>query len=554
MIKPQWEILSDAHPSTPQEVMEILLGNRGVDASFINGTLADLEAHLCIRGMDEGAELLALHLFEGHNIVLVGDYDCDGITSVAQLALFFRDIGYDNFELVIPRRDEGYGLPERAVRDNPDCRLFVVMDCGTHDVKTVSMVRDLGADCIVIDHHETKGGEVAPATVLINPKQSSCPSGFKEMCASGITLLFLARLRRSIGGKFSVPRLGGKYLVLAAIGTIADIVPLIDANRILAKHGLACLNARDYKPVQRLIDSTRISTRNLNAGHIGFFVGPRLNAAGRMADPRIALDLLLAEGQGEIDRLAREIEVLNSKRQSKEESILRAARQRMDSMPAARRTSVVGDPGWHIGLTGIIASRIQQEFHYGPAVVLSVDDNDGIARGSARSVPGFDIHAALERCGTFLLKWGGHKMAAGLTLASDRIEAFAERFEAVACEEPGDVFVPRGKVDTEIDIDLVSPLLFSLLEQLEPHGAGNPSPTFLARQVEVTDIKTFGKEQSHLRLSFGKHVNGIFWKGNRHCPSLKRSAGSLVDIVFQVEWDDYRGRPVLNLKDIGRIR
>jgi single-stranded-DNA-specific exonuclease len=553
MVRSRWQIMARTCPTHEQEVLDILLANRGVDSSFLNGALADLEDYLCIRGLDEGAEIMAAHLAAGHKIVLVSDYDCDGITSAAQMSLFLKDIGYGNYEVVIPMRSEGYGLPERAVRDNADAKLFVVMDCGTLDREAVSLVREQGSDCIVIDHHEVPAGDVAPATVLINPKQPSCPSRFKEICASGLTLLFLTRLRRAIKGRFSSPSLGGKYLALASIGTIADIVPLLEANRILARHGLSSLNARTYLPVQRIMDLSRISARTFTAGHVGYFIGPRINAAGRVDDPRVAFDLLMADHPAEIDRLAQQLERLNAKRQSLEEMILRTVRRRFTEEHGRRRTVVMGDADWHPGIIGIVASRIQQEIHYGPTVVCFLDERRGIARGSARSVPGFNIHAALGCCADLLIKWGGHKMAAGLTLALDRMDDFAERFECVAAEQPHDVFIPKGRVDMQLNLDLVSTRLLTLLKQLEPHGQGNPSPTFAARNVRVKIMKTFGKDRSHLRLAFDKHLTGVFWRGALHCRSLALKENEVLDAVFQVEWDDFNGKPVLNVKDLGRL-
>ena len=243
MIRCKWELIGKSKPASADKVVEILLENRGVEASFLTGSLKDLEPYLAMAGMAEGASLMARHLAAGERVVLVGDYDCDGVTSVAQMAHFLRDIGYANYAVVIPRRAEGYGVPERAVTQHPDAGLLVAMDCGTHDVRAVSAARKQGSDVIVIDHHEVSDHEVAPATVLVNPKQPASHSGFKDFSAAGLTLLFLARLRRAVGERFAVPRLGGKYLSLATIGTVADLMPLVDANRILTQSGLGCMNS-----------------------------------------------------------------------------------------------------------------------------------------------------------------------------------------------------------------------------------------------------------------------------------------------------------------------
>jgi len=553
MVQPQWRIVEKAPPASIDEALEVLLKNRGVGPSFLNSTLKDLEVHLAMRGMDEGAELMARHLEEGHKIVLVGDYDCDGITSVAQMSLFLREIGYTSYEVVIPLRAEGYGMPERALRDHSDAGLFVVMDCGTLDVKPISMVRALGADCIVIDHHEVPDKGLAPATVLINPKQPLCHSPFKEFCSSGLTLLFLARLRRALKGSFATPNLGGKYLALATIGTVADIVPLVDANRILTRSGLGCINARTFAPVQRIVEGAGITARTLTAGHVGYYVGPRINAAGRIADARIAFDLLMAEQPEEVVRLAQELNRLNARRQQQEDTILSEIRARFTEGDSGKRTLVMGDPKWPAGVIGIVASKIQQELLYGPTIILSFDESQGVARGSARSIPGFDIHSALKACDDLLLKWGGHKMAAGLTVALDRLGAFAQRFETVAREHPADIFFPTGKVDAELDLALVSPELLNALRQLEPHGMGNPTPTFAVRGAKVNVQKTFGRKRDHLRLVVDDRIGAIYWRGASRFQSGQWKSGELLDVVFQVEWDDMYGKPVLNVKDMGHF-
>ena len=552
MIRYQWEIAGKSKPSTVEAILEVLLQNRGVDSSFLSGSLKDLETHLTMSGMDEGADLMARHLAAGNKIVLISDYDCDGVTSAAQLVHFLKAIGYDRYEVVIPQREEGYGVPLRAIRRHPEASLFVAMDCGTHDVPSVSAALNLGADFIVIDHHEVSENGLAPATVLINPKQASCPSVFKAFCASGLTLLFLARLRRALDGKFPPPRLGGKYLSLAALGTVTDLVPLVGANRILTQNGLAHMNTKTYLPINKLVETAGLSGKVLTAGHLSYYLGPRINAAGRMAEAGLALDLLLAEREERAGELAHQLNRLNTGRQHREEQILSRIRERYTQEHAGRRSLLMGDSDWPHGMVGIIASRIQQELHYGPTIVFSIDDETGLARGSARSIPGFDIYSALKSCQHLLLKWGGHKMAAGMTIDQKDMEALAHRFEEVANTYPAEIFIPRRKVDMEIDLDLVSPQLFNTLQMLEPHGPGNPLPTFAARNIQVTVRKMFGRERKHLRLGLDNRLDGIFWRGEQFLRKGLLSKDPM-DLIFQIEWDDFYGRPVLNMKDMGKV-
>jgi single-stranded-DNA-specific exonuclease len=503
--------------------------------------------------MDEGAALMASHLAKGHKVVVAADYDCDGVTSAAQMSLFLRDIGYTRFEVIIPRRSEGYGMPERAVEEHPDAGLFVLLDCGTSDLESISGASAAGADTLVIDHHELPEEGAAPATVLINPKQPGCPSRFKEFSSAGLTLLFLTKLRKAIEGRFVKPRLGGKYLSLAAVGTVADIVPLLEGNRILVRSGLRALNGSPHSPLQGVARTAGLTGKPLTAGHIGYYVGPRINAAGRVADARTAFDLLTAEQPGEIMRLARELNRLNQKRQAEEDAVLREVRDRFDKGQTGRRTLVMGDPRWHAGVVGIVAAKVQRELLHGPTIILSVDEANGVARGSGRSVPGYDIHGALKRCGDLLVKWGGHKMAVGLTVSLESLEPFAERFEQVAREYPATLFTPKAKADMELDLDLVTPELVGLLKEMEPHGMGNPTPVFAARGIRVSIQKAFGRDGDHLRLVAGGRLAAVFWQGARRFQAEPWGEQDLLDIVFHLEWDDYQRKPLLNIKDMGRL-
>jgi single-stranded-DNA-specific exonuclease len=508
----------------------------------------------------------------GNKIVVVADYDCDGITSAAQIALFFREAGYENFRVVIPSRDEGYGIPERAVSENPDAKVFLALDCGTLDFKPVRLACSMGADCIVIDHHEVPacvpgsapGQEVAPASVLINPKHPACCSKFKEFCASGLSFLFLASLRQALrdaDAGLHIPRLGGKYLALAATGTITDLVPLVSANRILAKSGLRNLNANASAPLSHLAATSGLAGKALSAGHIGFYLGPRINAAGRISEGQIAYDLLISDQQPRLLELARELNELNSKRQAQEEKILRDIRARLAGRPPAGRTLVMGSPEWPQGLVGIAASRVQQDLHYAPVVIFSIDERQKIARGSARSIPGFDVHHALSMCAGLLVKWGGHKAAAGLTIEAHRIEEFALRFEEISLQYEAEIFIPHGKVDLELPLILVGPELVRALEKLEPHGMGNPAPLFSLSGVRLNSSKIFGKAQNHVKLEFENGLEGVWWRGATRFSEIRSERKSkpgpspehALDMVFNLGWNGFYNKLMLEIRDIGRL-
>ncbi len=550
----RWRLISQKRPSTVEEVVPILLENRKADPSFLNGSISDLEPFLSAYGMKEGAALFSHHLHRENKIVLVGDYDCDGITSLAQVALFLRDIGYSPYEVVIPSRSEGYGFPLRALEMHPDAKLFVALDCGTSDAGVIERVRKNGADVIVVDHHEVPDRGAAPANVLINPKQPQCASPFKEFASAGLTLLFLARLRRVLPEAFPPPPLDGKYLTLAALGTVADVVPLLSANRILVQGGLKCLNTRNFGPMNALMEQAGLRDRpDLSAGDLAFYLGPRINVAGRMDEPLLAYRLLMSQSPRDAVHLARRLHELNALRQKTEESILRSITGDSKVLGSRGRTLVLGDPSWPHGLVGILASRLQREVHYGPVVLFAMDQEKGVARGSARSVPGINIYEALGKCSHLLLKWGGHEQAAGMTLELRHFDEFAHCFEEVMQSYPREHFIPEKKVDALISGGLITPSLLEALKQLEPHGMGNPTPTFGIRNAGIQGAVPFGRGGDHLRLKLNGGLKAIYWRGANLLDVDSLSRCGPQDLAFQVERDPFQGKPVLNLKDLGSL-
>lgn len=512
--------------------------------------LSGLEGYMNIKNLDEGARLLLSHLEQGHKIVVVGDYDCDGITSVAQFVWFFREIGHTDFNVVIPTREEGYGIPPRAFEQFAGAPLFITVDCGTHDFEMIGSLKKRGSDVIVIDHHEiTDSSRLAPATVLINPKQPDCPSFFKDFCSSGLTFLFLIRLRQMLDSRWPRPVLDGRYQSLAAIGTIADVMPLVGANRIITKVGLDRINEDRFQPIKALRNVAGLSSRIINGVAVGFYLAPRINAAGRVGDPLTALSLLTATDPEEMDRRARELNHLNNLRQLEESKILRHISMYMKEHSVKMRTLVITGTGWHPGVVGIVASRVIQRFHYGPVIVGTVDDC-GIVKASGRSIPGFDICRALNECNDVLIRWGGHEAAAGLTLHLDMLEEFRKRFEAFACRLPADIFVPKLQIDLELPQDLIGEELLEGLALFEPHGPGNPHPLFVTRNCRVEDVRSFGSDEKHLSLTFAGNLSGIVWRADEMSFSSLLKPGLFCDVAYNLERDPYSGMARMIIRDV----
>lgn len=551
-MKKRWKVANDKVPQSVDDVIEILIENRKLDPGSVNETLAVMEKYLQIRNLDAAAKLMADHILKGSRIVLVGDYDCDGVTSTAQVSLFLQQIGHRDWSVVIPSRSEGYGVPLRAVQENPEARLFLTMDCGTLDAVAISAARKLGADVIVIDHHEVPEDpkKVAPATSLVNPKQPGCPSLFKEFCASGLTLLFLSRLRKFLSATFGQIPINGRYLALSAIGTVADMVSLTHGNRLLVKAGLDSINKPefDYEPIIQLRKVSRLDQQPLSAGHIGFCLGPLVNAMGRMGDPMTAYKLLATSDRGTCARLASELNDANSRRQLATERVLTSIRQRVESGEwAGRRTLVAGNVAWPQGVIGICASKVIESIHYGPTILFEIDKDAGIAKGSARSISGFDIYDALTRCDDLLVRWGGHRMAAGLTISLDKFDAFMERFESVALNCDPDVFRPLVRIDCELPQSLVGKPLYDALEALQPHGMGNSTPAFLMKDVRAEVKRVFGQDKQHLSLDIDG-IPAVWWSaGDTY--GLKAGEAIRTDLVVELNWDAYHNDVQLRTRE-----
>ena len=433
----------------------------------------------------------------GERICVHGDYDVDGISATAVCVLVLRELGAAVDWRLPSRFDEGYGLApetiEQLAADGVD--LVVTVDCGITAVDEVARARELGLDVIVTDHHRPADTLPDCPVVATRPSDYPCP----DLCGTGV----VHTLARALLGD-GHPALA-RTLDLVALATIADVVPLVDENRALAAQGLRAL-ARTHRPgLQALMRSARVDPAAVDATAVGFRLAPRINAAGRLGRPDVALELLLTDDAAEAERLAAQLEELNRERQSVEERILREAVARVESWsPAerARRGYVLWDETWHEGVNGIVASRLVERFNR--PVVLIAQSATGW-KGSGRSVPAFDLHGALGACSEHLERYGGHRAAAGLSIATEQLEAFREAFAAHA-----DAVLTDSDLRTVTPIDAIVPahaLTLELAEELDrlaPFGLGNPEPTLLVASVEAVSASVVG-EGKHLRFRIRQH-------------------------------------------------
>ncbi|MBJ6723565.1 single-stranded-DNA-specific exonuclease RecJ [Geomesophilobacter sediminis] len=528
-----------------------ILANRGiVDPEvadlFLCPALKALHDPMTLTGMPAAVERLAQAVSRGETVCVHGDYDVDGVTSVALLISFFEEIGLNAFPYIPKRLTEGYGLSDLGVEAARvrGTAVMVTVDCGISSVAEALLCRGAGIDLIVTDHHAPP--ETLPdAYAVINPHQTGCQYPFKELAGVGVAFNLLvalrARLRRD--GHFppgKEPDLR-RYLDLVALGTIADVVPLLGLNRVLVSYGLKELTAEKRVGIKALKEVSG-ATGEVGCGAVGFRLAPRLNAAGRLEDAALGLKLLLTEDPDQAREIAQQLDDSNAQRQALERAMLEEARQMLTSGAYKGRKSIVlASEEWHPGVIGIVASRIAEMFHR-PVVLFALQN--GAGRGSGRSISRFHLLDAIRECEEHLVRFGGHSHAAGLSIEESRLERFIEEFEAAAGRVlDDDLLTPRLYYDAEItprDLDLALP---ERLERLKPFGMGNPEPLFLLRGATVVSTRVL--KGGHLKLDLscgGKRLEAIAFGLAEREP-----AGNRLDLVFAPTVNVWNGRTRLQL-------
>ncbi|HEY3217817.1 MAG TPA: single-stranded-DNA-specific exonuclease RecJ [Candidatus Limnocylindria bacterium] len=495
--------------------------------------------------LDRSVVRLRRALAARERIVVYGDYDVDGIAGAAILVRAFRQLGVVVSAYIPDRYEEGYGLNASAIRKlaADGTSLIVSVDCGVTAVREAELARQLGVDLIVTDHHHPPA-ELPNAFALVNPRRPGDPSAEKDLAGAGVALA----LARSLLGELGFALRQDELLQLAALATVADVVPLRSANRTLVRRGLEALNRAPLVGVRALAERAGLKLGRVNATDIGFVLGPRLNAAGRIADAEEALRLLLTEDADEAKTLADTLEARNTERQELTRQVVTAARERAEERPEAWAT-VVADPEWPAGIVGLAASRLVEDLGR-PAVVIAISGDEG--KGSCRSITSIHIAEALDECDDLLIKHGGHAMAAGFSVATELIPAFIERLDDVVRRRLDGVRpVPTLRVDAEIEPEALTARLALELADLEPCGAGNPRPHLLVRNVRVNGIRQVGADADHLRckITLGRFTFDAmaFRRGDR--AEAMTDAG-FVDAVVTIG-TGLRGFVELELRDFG---
>ena len=543
-----------------------ILGRRGYDTvqaarAFLKPDLGQLHPPEAMPGLSEAADRLADAARRRQPIVIYGDYDADGITAAAILWKALRLAGADVRVYVPHRIEEGYGLNREAVEHlaGGGARVLVTVDCGIGGQAEVARARDLGLDVIVTDHHEPDPDRLPPALAVVNPKLPGSAYPFRDLAGAGVAMKLAWALGKALSGRRRVDEPFRQFLIaatgLAALGTIADVVPLVGENRILARFGLQALSASRDPGIAALREVSRLQDKPIDAYHIGYVLGPRLNAVGRLGHAGEAVQLLTTAGPDAAMEIARELDRQNRRRRRVEQDILQEAEAQVASTFSPERDAaiVAAGRGWHAGVIGIVASRLVEKYHR-PTVLLGLDEHR--AQGSGRSIPGFHLFRALAACRQHLTTFGGHTMAAGLRLPADAVGPFREAFLAHAAERltPDDL-TPRLQVDAEVAPAHITLETARDLDGLGPFGAGNPRPVFATRKIGVVGRpKRIGRRGSHLAMhvtSGGRARRCVGW----HLGDLADAVGraGACGIAFTCRVSNYRpGRPEveLHLKDL----
>lgn len=531
-----------------------LLCLRGFDdpataRKFLAPSLDDLHDPFLLADMGVAVDRVLGAIARRERIAIHGDYDVDGVTSTVILRRALELLGADVVHFIPERLRDGYGLQPAALdRLHADgVRLVISVDCGIRGVEAALHARALGIDLIITDHHEPDTA-LPDAVAVVNPKRHDCTYPDKNLAGVGVALKLVQALCTRSDRSGWLPA----FVKIAAIGTLADVVPLVGENRVIAKLGLEMLSKGPHKVgLRALLDASGLTGKTIDSYHVGFVLAPRVNAAGRMSTPDIAARLLLASDETMADEaraLAEQLNAENLRRQQEEAEIVAQAKKAVetDLDVGSRTVIVVAGDGWHRGVIGIVASKLVDAYHR-PAIVLSIDGD--VAHGSCRSIPSFNILGALESCGELMMRFGGHKQAAGLQVETSRIADLRRRVNDFAdgCLEPDDLR-PRLWIDGPLDFRGISDQVTAEIESLAPFGAANPRPVFHARRVEVVDGPRRIKDR-HLKLSFkqdGRVFRGIAWR------AIEREAfvtehRSAIDLAFSLERDSWNGERYVQL-------
>ncbi len=528
-----------------------LLAARGYGAPddarrFLRPRLEQLAPPSTLRDCDRAVDRIAHAIRARETIFVHGDYDVDGMASTALLTRVLRSLGGVVVPWVPHRLTDGYDLSQAGVTaaKAAGARLVVTCDCGTSAHQPVTDLMAAGIDVIITDHHLPGSHGLPPAYAVVNPRRPGCPSPDKDLAAVGVAYKLMLALCDSMGVS---PRVAHEQLDLVALATIADVAPLRGENRVLVRYGLKLMAETAHPGLRALVRAAALDGKALTAGRVGFVLAPRLNAAGRIGDAKLGLALLLATSEAEANPIARDLEELNRARQALDQAVLSDALRQVEAHDLDHTFGfVLHNHGWHAGVIGIVASRVVEQTTR-PTVLVAVEREVG--KGSGRSIPGFDLHAALGACADCFERFGGHRAAAGLTMPASRLPDFRERFNAHAGQMlTADDLVPSLRIDLQVSASEIGDELEGLLRHFEPFGVGNPAPTLVLDNARLAvPPRKVGRDGLRLSIDLPTGaVDGIAWGPIGDGSRL--DVAHPVDLAFRLERDDYRGTSRLQLR------
>ena len=541
--------LQDTTSFTP--LFQKILNNRGfIEATaieqYISGGLESLTDPFQMKGMDVAVDLIRGCIDEQKTILIHGDYDVDGVTATALVSRTLEVLGAPFIPFVPDRMQDGYGVSERAIRENYEkgARLLITADCGVTAHSQIAAARSMGMDVVVIDHHRIPEEGLPNANAILNPRREDCSYPCKELSAAGLAF----KLSQALIGERAF-----SFLDLAALSTVCDVAPLVEENRVIVKKGLEVLSKRSNPGIQALSSEASIKVRDMNVGHIGFMLGPRINAAGRMSSPEIALRLLMTSSDKEAKSLASILEQENKERQKEERQTLKEAVAIVEQTInfTRDRVIVVGKEGWHAGVIGIVAARLVDKFNR-PAVVIAFEQGEG--KGSGRSIKGFHLFNAMASCKDLFESFGGHEQAAGLSMSVKNLEVFRKQINEFAAKEyEGKTFKKKIPVEMDIALEDLRPGFVRELKLMEPHGVGNARPTFQTKGLQIKSVpKKLSPQTLKLWLTDGIFTLEALWsdRSREQFPALTQN--TTVDVIYAVKtkvWDGIESL-VLEVKDL----
>ncbi|MCK5014539.1 MAG: single-stranded-DNA-specific exonuclease RecJ [Candidatus Omnitrophica bacterium] len=535
----------DVHPIISQLLINREITDIQEAKDFLSADLSGLHDPFLLKNMGKAVARIREAESENESVLVIGDYDVDGVTASVLLNNVFTQMGIKITHHIPHRMEDGYGMNEKMgeFAKEQGVGLVIAVDCGITAHREVDLINSHGIDVVILDHHETD--EYLPnAVAIINPKQKGCPYPFKHLASVGL----VTKLTQALLGQSE----SEKILDLAAIGTIADVVPLRGENRIFVKSGLPKINTTTNKGLLALLDVAKIKGKKLSPFHIGFVLGPRINAAGRMDSAQTSLDLFLSNDSDEAYDLAKALDRHNVQRQKIQAEIVDEAFEIVEQEVNFKdeRVIVLGKEGWHKGVLGIVASRLADKY-YRPAIVISIEDGVGIA--SARSINGFHLHEALSSCAEYLENFGGHAGAAGLTIKEENIDPFRALINEVARETlEVKKLLPTITIDCEIPLSSISMKLAEIIDSMQPFGEGNPPPIFCSRQITVkSHPAVLGKNTLKFWVTDGNASISVVGFGMAGFKGMVKM-GKRIDLAYEIAIDDWNKAPTpqLMLKDM----